>query len=207
VPQVWFDEGVAASYDGTSTAMFDPAVVEPAVDLLAGLADGGDALELGVGTGRIALPLSERGVPLHGLDISPAMLDQLRAKPGAERIRLTVGDFASTRVDGTFRLAYLVYNTITNLTTQDEQVACFANVARHLEPGGCFLIECVVPDLRRLPPGQSVRAFDVTPPHLGFDEYEAGDGQILGPTTTASSAIAWSGSRRRTATCGRRSST
>jgi SAM-dependent methyltransferase len=179
VPQVWFDEGVAASYDGTSTAMFDPAVVEPAVDLLAGLADGGDALELGVGTGRIALPLSERGVPLHGLDISPAMLDQLRAKPGAERIRLTVGDFASTRVDGTFRLAYLVYNTITNLTTQDEQVACFANVARHLEPGGCFLIECVVPDLRRLPPGQSVRAFDVTPPHLGFDEYEAGDGQIL----------------------------
>jgi SAM-dependent methyltransferase len=179
VPEVRFDERIAAGYDAASTAMFDPAVVEPAVALLAGLADGGAALELGVGTGRIALPLSDRGVPVHGLDISPPMLEQLRAKPGAERVGLTVGDFATTCVDGTFRLAYLVYNTIGNLTTQDEQVACFQNVADHLEPGGCFLIECVVPDLRRLPPGESVRAFDVTPPHLGFDEYEPGDGQIL----------------------------
>ena len=179
MPEVRFDERIAAGYDATSTAMFDPAVVEPAVDLLAELAGDGAALELGIGTGRIALPLSGRGVPVHGLDISAAMLDQLRAKPGAERIGLTVGDFASTRVDGTFRLAYLVYNTITNLTTQDEQVACFENVARHLEPGGCFAIECVVPDLRRLPPGESVRTFDVTPPHLGFDEYEPESDQIL----------------------------
>ena len=179
MPEVHFDERVAAAYDAASTAMFDPAVVEPAVDLLVELAGDGAALELGVGTGRISLPLSERGVPVHGLDISPPMLDQLRAKPGAERIGLTVGDFATTKVGRAFRLAYLVYNTIGNLTTQDEQVACFSNVAAHLEPGGRFLIECVVPDLRRLPPGESVRAFDVTPPHLGFDEYEQGDGQIL----------------------------
>ena len=171
VPEVRFDERIAAGYDASSTAMFAAEVVEPAVDLLAELAGDGAALELGIGTGRIALPLSARGVPVHGIDISPAMLEQLRAKPGAERIGLTVGDFATARVDRTFRLAYLVYNTITNLTTQDEQAGCFENVARHLEPGGCFLIECVVPDLRRLPPGESVRTFDVTPPHLGFDEY------------------------------------
>jgi SAM-dependent methyltransferase len=179
VPEVRFDERIAAGYDAASTAMFDPAVVDPAVDLLAELAGDGAALELGVGTGRMALPLSDRGVPVHGIDISSAMLDQLQAKPGAERLALTVGDFATTRVGRTFRLAYLVYNTISNLTTQDEQVACFENVARHLEPGGWFLIECVVPDLRRLPPGDSVRAFDVTPPHLGFDEYEPESDQIL----------------------------
>src|SRR6266542_5147830 len=151
--------------------MFDPAVVDPTVSFLADLARDGDALELGIGTGRIALPLSRRGVRVHGIDLSPAMLAQLRAKPGADAIGLTIGDFATTKVDRTFRLAYLVFNTIMNLTTQDEQVECYRNVAAHLEPGGCFVIEVIVPALRQLPPGETVRAFTVTPTHLGFDEY------------------------------------
>jgi hypothetical protein len=108
---------------------------------------------------------------VHGIDLSTAMVEQMRAKPGADDIGVTIGDFATTRVDGTFRLAYLVYNTIMNLTTQDKQVECFRNVAAHLEAGGCFVIEVVVPDLRRLPPGETVRAFAVSPTHLGFEEY------------------------------------
>ena len=166
-----FDEPVAAGYDAASAAMFDPAVLEPAVDFLADLAGDGAALELGIGTGRIALPLSARGVPVHGIDLSAAMVQRLREKPGAERIGVTIGDFATTPVDGTFRLAYLVFNTIMNLTSQDAQVACFRNAAAHLEPGGCFVIEVGVPDLRRLPPGETVRPFTVTPTYLGFDEY------------------------------------
>src|SRR6266545_77351 len=158
--------------------MFDPAVVDPTVSFLADLARDGDALELGIGTGRIALPLSRRGVRVHGIDLSPAMLAQLRAKPGADAIGLTIGDFATTKVDRTFRLAYLVFNTIMNLTTQDEQVECFRNVAAHLEPGGCFVIEVGVPDLQRLPPGETVRAFTVSPTRLGFDEYDVA-AQIL----------------------------
>ena len=147
----------AAGYDEASAEMFDPAVLDPTVDFLAGLAGDGAALELGIGTGRIALPLSERGVPVHGIDLSAAMVQRLREKPGAERVGVTIGDFATTPVDGTFRLAYLVFNTIMNLTTQDAQVACFRNVAAHLEPGGCFVIEVGVPDLRRLPPGETIR--------------------------------------------------
>jgi SAM-dependent methyltransferase len=179
VPKVWFDERIAAGYDATSTHMSNPAVVDPAVDLLAELAGSGAALELGIGTGRIALPLSERGVRVSGIDISAPMVDQLRAKPGADRIEATVGDIATARVDGTFRLAYIVYNTINNLTTQDEQVACFENVARHLEPGGCFLMECVVPDLRRVPPGETGRVFHQDAVHVGVDEYEPGGDQVL----------------------------
>ena len=172
VPEDHFDEQVAERYDATSDDMFEPSVVDPAVDLLAGLADGGSALELGIGTGRIALPLSQRGVSLHGIDLSTAMVAQLRAKPGAERIGVTIGDFATTKVSSTFRLAYLVYNTIMNLTTQDEQVECFRNVAGHLEPGGFFVIEVGVPQLQRLPPGDTVRAFTVSSTRLGFDEYD-----------------------------------
>ena len=168
---IHFDERIAASYDATSADMFDPAVVGPAVDFLADLAAAGAALELGIGTGRIALPLSERGVPVHGIDVSPAMLERLRAKPGADAIAVTIGDFATTRVDGAFTLVYLVYNTIMNLTTQDKQVACFRNVAEHLVPGGRFAIEVIVPPLRWLPPGESVRAFALSPTHLGFDEF------------------------------------
>ena len=167
----FFGGWIARNYDA-DTRMSDPAVVCPAVDFLAGLAADGNALELGIGTGRIALPLSERGVVVHGIDLSPDMVAQLRAKPGSEAIGVTLGDFSSTRVDGAFRLAYLVYNTITNLTTQEEQVSCFCNVADHLEPGGCFVIELEVPQIRRLPPGETVRAFDVGPDHLGFDELD-----------------------------------
>jgi SAM-dependent methyltransferase len=172
VPENYFDERVAETYEAKWPELFDPAVVDPAVSFLADLAGSGAALELGIGTGRIALPLSRRGVRVHGIELSPAMVAQLRAKPGAGSIGVTVGDFATTGPGGTFQLAYLVRNTITNLTTQDEQVDCFRNVAAHLEPGGCFVIEVYVPELRRLPPGQSIHPFTVTPAHLGFEEYD-----------------------------------
>jgi SAM-dependent methyltransferase len=172
MPEDHFGEPVAARYDESSADMFEPAVVDPVVDFLADLAGRGAALELGIGTGRIALPLARRGVRVHGIDLSGAMVARLRAKPGAEQIAVTIGDFATTTVDGRFSVAYLVFNTIMNLTTQDEQVACFQNVAAHLEDGGCFVIEVGVPALQRLPPGDTVRAFDVTSTHLGFDEYE-----------------------------------
>ena len=142
------------------------------VELLAELAGDGRALELGIGTGRIALPLARRGVPVHGIDLSEAMVAKLQAKPGAEEIGVTIGDFATTRVEGVFSVAFLVANTIMNLTTQEEQVACFRNVAAHLGPGGCFVIEVMVPRLRRLPPGETFQPFDVSPHHLGFDEYD-----------------------------------
>ena len=172
VPTNYFDERIATSYEARWPELFEPAAIDPVVEFLAGLAGGGTALELGIGTGRIAIPLSRRGVPVHGIDLSPDMLAELRARPGAERIGVTEGDFATTQVEGTFRLAYLVRNTIMNLTTQDAQVACFKNVAAHLEPGGCFIIEVIVPALQRLPPGETVRAFAVTPAHLGFEEFD-----------------------------------
>jgi SAM-dependent methyltransferase len=168
----YFGEGVAASYDDDAADMYDPAVLAPAVDFLAGLAGDGRALEFGVGTGRIALPLAERGVEVHGIDLSEAMLARLRAKPGADRVGLTLGDFATTTVEGPFRLAYLVFNTIGNLTTQEAQVACFRNAAGHLEPGGCFVIEMMMPALQRLPPGETVRPFHVSETYWGFDEYD-----------------------------------
>jgi SAM-dependent methyltransferase len=167
-----FGEDVASGYDEATAEMSEPAVVEATVEFLAGLAGAGAALELGIGTGRIALPLSRRGVRVHGIDLSPAMVAGLRTKPGGDRIPVTIGDFASTEVEGTFALAYLVFNTIMNLTTQDEQVACFRNVARHLEPGGSFVIEVMVPDVQRLPPGDSFRPATVTPDHLILDEYD-----------------------------------
>jgi SAM-dependent methyltransferase len=172
VPEDYFGEDVAQRYDESSADMFDPAVVDPAVDFLAELAGDGAALELGIGTGRIALPLSQRGVRVHGIDLSEAMVAKLREKPGADEIEVTIGDFASTRVDATFSLAYLVFNTIGNLTTQDAQVACFENVAAHLAPGGCFVIELGVPRLRTLPPGQRFQVFDFSETHVGIDEYD-----------------------------------
>jgi SAM-dependent methyltransferase len=155
--------------------MFDPAVLEPAVEFLFALAGTGRALELGIGTGRVALPLAQRGVAVHGIDLSEEMIARLRAKPGADAIGVTIGDFATARVDGTFSLAYVVFNTIGNLTTQDAQVACFRNVADHLQAGGCFAIELGVPELRRLPPGERFVPFDVSERHLGFDEYDVAD--------------------------------
>jgi SAM-dependent methyltransferase len=167
-----FDEGVAARYDESSADMFEPAVVEATVDFLAELAGHGRALELGIGTGRIALPLVRRGVEVHGIELSTAMAARLRAKPGGEGIPVTIGDFATAKADGTFRLAYLVFNTIMNLTTQAAQVACFRNVAEHLEPGGRFVIEVGVPGLRRLPPGETFQVFDWSDNHWGIDEYD-----------------------------------
>jgi hypothetical protein len=146
--------------------------VEPTVEFLAELAGGRPALEFGVGTGRIAMPLHERGIPVHGIELSTAMAARLAEKPGAGEIGVTIGDFASTKVGGTFGLVYLLRNTIMNLTSQDEQVACFCNAAAHLEAGGVFVVEVMVPELQRLPPGDTVRAFTITASHLGFDEYD-----------------------------------
>ncbi len=167
-----FGERVAAGYDAGSAGMFESAVVEPAVDLLASLAGDGRALELGIGTGRIALPLAARGVPVHGIDLSRAMVARLRAKPDGVAVGVTIGDFATTRVDGAFAVVYLVFNTIMNLTTQDAQVACFRNAAAHLAPGGCFVIEVMVPELRKLPPGQNVVPFRVGPAGWAYDVYD-----------------------------------
>jgi SAM-dependent methyltransferase len=171
VSQNYFGEEVAARYD-EEVAGFEPAVLNPTVDFLVERARGGAALELGVGTGRVAVPLAQRGVPMHGIDLSEAMVARLKAKPGAEEIAVTIGDFATTKVDGRFTLAYLVCNTIMNLTTQEAQVACFQNVSAHLEPGGCFVIEVVLPDLQRLPFGETFRLFDVSEAHVGIDEYD-----------------------------------
>lgn len=168
----YFDERVAARYDDADWEMFDPAVIDPVVDLLVSLAGSGRALELGIGTGRIAVPLAQRGVPVHGIEMSKAMVARLSAKPGGKDIGVTIGDFATTTAGGTFSVAYLVFNTILNLTTQAAQVACFRNVSAHLEPGGCFVIEVEVPGLQRLPPGETIHAFYVSETRWGIDEYD-----------------------------------
>ncbi|WP_392959020.1 class I SAM-dependent DNA methyltransferase [Streptomyces sp. LN245] len=168
----YFGERVAAAYDESSGDMFEPGVIDATADFLAELAAGGRALELGIGTGRVALPLARRGVPVHGIDLSRAMVARLRAKPDGDAIDVTIGDFATTKVDETFSVAYLVFNTIMNLTTQAEQVACFRNAAAHLEPGGCFVIEVLIPELRRLPAGQNVVPFQVSPTRWAFDIYD-----------------------------------
>ncbi|MFD3946770.1 class I SAM-dependent DNA methyltransferase [Streptomyces sp. NPDC058579] len=178
----YFGEDVAARYDSGSADMFRPEAVDPAVDLLTGLADGGPALEFGIGTGRLALPLAGRGVRVHGIDLSRAMVKRLRAKPGGADLDVTIGDFATTRATGagTFTTAYLVFNTINNLTSQDAQVECFRNAAAHLAPGGTFVIEVGVPPLRLLPPGQSAVPFHVDATSWGFD--------TLDPATQAMSS-------------------
>lgn len=166
-------------YDESLDKMFDPSVIDPVVDFLADLAGDGRALELGIGTGRIAIPLAARGVQVHGIDLEKAATDRLRTKPGGEGIGLTIGDFSTVKVGGTFRVAYLVFNTIMNLTTQSAQVACFRNVAAHLEPGGCFVIEVVVPDLQRLPPGERYVVFDASATHWGIDEYDVANQGLI----------------------------
>ena len=174
-----FGESVAATYDESAHEMFRPEVIEPTVDFLTDLAGTGRALELGIGTGRIALPLAARGVEVHGIELSKAMAARLRVKPGGEGIGLTIGDFANATVEGTFRLAYLVFNTIMNLTTQASQVDCFRNAAAHLEPGGYFVIEVGVPDLRRLPPGERFVVFDGSETHWGVDEYDVANQGLI----------------------------
>jgi methyltransferase family protein len=168
----FFGEDVASVYDDHAAGMNDPAVVAPVVDLLAELAGDGAALEFGVGTGRIALPLSARGVRVHGIDDSEPMVARLRVKPGAGDVEVTIGDFATTRVDGEFAVVFLVFNTIFNLVTQDAQVACFENAAAHLRSGGCFVIETGVPELQGLPFGQTIIPFRAAPDGVSFDVYD-----------------------------------
>ncbi len=165
-----WDEQTARSYDESSAFMFAPEVVDPAVDFLARLAGDGPALEFAIGTGRIAIPLLERGVDVTGVELSQPMVDQLHRK--RSEVTVTVGDMSQTRVPGEFSLVYLVWNTLGNLRTQDEQVACFANAARHLRPGGRFVVEIGVPPLRRFPPGQTAVPFHVGERHTGFDTFD-----------------------------------
>ncbi len=169
MPQNIFTGRVAEGYDLGSPEMWEYALLQATASFLADAADGGAALEFGIGTGRVALPLSQRGVEVHGIDISEDMITQLRAKPGSQSIGVTVGDFATTDAPGTFSLVYLVYNALSNLITQAEQVDCFRNAARHLLPGGRLVVEMWVPDLRRFPPGAVALPFDVSPSHVGLD--------------------------------------
>jgi SAM-dependent methyltransferase len=170
--ELFFGEDVAAGYDEGSADMFRPEVVGPAVDLLAELAGDGRALEFAIGTGRLAIPLTERGVPVVGIDNSEHMVARLREKPGAQDIEVTIGDIAATRVDGEFSLVYLVFNTIHNLVTQDAQVACFENAAAHLASGGRFVIETGVPPLQRLPFGQTILPFRAEAKGFSFGVYD-----------------------------------
>jgi len=168
----YFDERIAAGYDRTSAPMFEPQALEPVVDVLVELAGGGAALEFAIGTGRVALPLAERGVAVAGIDLSRAMVAKLREKPGGDAIDVEIGDMTTTRVEGSFSLVYLVFNTIMNLTTQAAQVACFENASAHLAPGGVFVIEVGIPALQRLPRGETIVPFDISDDHWGVDEYD-----------------------------------
>ena len=178
VASISWGKDVADVYDATSAAMFDPAVLDPAVDVLFDLARGGPALEFAIGTGRVALPLSARGVTVQGIELSPHMAEKLSAKPGADAVTVTIGDMTTTRVSGAFKLVYLVWNAIMNVTTQQEQVAVFANAAAHLESGGCFVVEVVVPQLRRVPPGEAGRVFTLDPDHVGIETFDDLVGQV-----------------------------
>jgi len=169
---------IAEVYDETYTAGFDPATLDPVVDFLADLARGRPAVEFAVGTGRVALPLAERGIPVQGIELSPHMAERLRAKPGAEAVPVTIGDMTTTRVPGSFSLVYLLANTIMNVTRQDEQVAVFVNAAEHLEPGGCFVVEVMVPQLQHVPPGDTTRVFRLDPGHVGIETFDDLAGQI-----------------------------
>lgn len=171
MPEDHFGPEVAAHYDQSTGGHFDPAVVERTVDVLVELAGDGRALEFAIGTGRIALPLAARGVSVVGVELSTAMVEQLHAKRGGEDLEVVIGDMTTTEIPGPFDLVYLVFNTIGNLTTQDEQVACFANSAAHLDAGGCFVIEVGVPRLRTLPPGQDAQVFSHEPGYVGYDRY------------------------------------
>jgi SAM-dependent methyltransferase len=178
MPSVMWEEEIAQHYDATSAVMFLPAVLDPTIDALQELVGDGRALEFAIGTGRVGLALSARGVPVAGLEYSPPMVEQLRAKPGAANVPVTIGDMKETRVPGTFALVFLVYNTIMNVTTQDEQVAVFANAAAHLSDGGFFVVEVVVPQIRKLPPGEFGRVFTREDNHVGFETFDDVEGQI-----------------------------
>jgi SAM-dependent methyltransferase len=169
--EIWDDE-TAAGYDAADAEMFAPAVLEPTVSALAELAAGGAALELAIGTGRVAVPLAARGVPVTGIELSAPMVAQLRRKADATAIPVVIGDMAMTRAPGEFTLVYLVYNTLSNLLTQAEQVACFRNAAAHLRPGGRFAIELFVPELRALPVDRAATVFRAGPGYIGVDTFD-----------------------------------
>lgn len=169
--EIW-DEATARAYDADNVAMSTPEVLGPTVDRLVELAAGGAALELAVGTGRVAVPLADRGVPVTGIELSEAMVAQLRTKADAARLPVVVGDMAHVRVPGRFSLVYLVFNTISNLLDQSEQVACFANAAAHLRPGGRFVVELGVPDLQRLPVDRTATVFTMEEGRVGLDTYD-----------------------------------
>ncbi len=175
---IW-DLDAAQGYDTPGTGMFAPEVLGPTVDRLVELAGGGRVLELAIGTGRVAVPLAERGVPVTGIELSAPMVDQLRTKVDEETIPVVLGDMASVRAPGEYTLVYLVFNTISNLLTQEEQVACFRNAARHLAPGGRFVIELWVPELRRLPPGQQATVGVSEPGYLLVDTYDVLHQQVV----------------------------
>jgi SAM-dependent methyltransferase len=180
VSRDYFDEPIAARYDAELAEMGDAATIDPVVEVLAQLAgDGGSALEFAIGTGRIALPLSARGTRVRGIDLSEAMVALLREKSGAGAIDVVIGDIATTSLGTTFDVVYLVFNTIMNLTSQDQQVAVFENAAAHLRPGGCFVIEVMLPQLQRLPKGETFVPFDVARDHLGFDEYDVAEQRLV----------------------------
>jgi SAM-dependent methyltransferase len=178
VASIKWDRELAEVYDATYAAKFAPEVLDPMVDVLSELARGGGALEFAVGTGRVALALSRRGVPVEGIELSSAMVDQLRAKPGGDGMPVTIGDMTTVRVPRTFTLVYLVANTIMNVTTQDEQLAVFENAAAHLDEGGSFVVEVIVPQLRRVPPGEVGRIFLLDPDHIGIETFDDLVGQI-----------------------------
>jgi SAM-dependent methyltransferase len=175
---ITWGEDVAAAYDVTSAAMFAAEVLEPAVERLAELAGSGPALELAIGTGRVALPLVQRGVEVHGIELSTHMVDQLRQKPGGEDLPVTIGDMTSATAGRDFTLVYLVWNTIMNVTTQADQTAVFRNAAAHLAPGGRFVVEVLVPQLRRVPRGEVGRVFELEPDHVGIETFDDLVGQI-----------------------------
>jgi SAM-dependent methyltransferase len=178
VASITWDRELAQVYDETSAAMFEPRALDPVVDLLADLAGDGPVLEFAVGTGRVALPLAARGLSTHGLELSPHMAEQLRAKPGSGAVAVTVGDMTTTIVPGTFSLVYVVANSIMNVTTQQEQLAVFANAAAHLQLGGCFVVEVIVPQLQHVPPGDFARVFTLESDHVGIETFDDLVGQV-----------------------------
>ncbi|GGP73374.1 class I SAM-dependent DNA methyltransferase [Streptomyces calvus] len=168
---IW-DAETARNYDTPGTGMFAPEVLDPTVDRLARLAGEGAALEFAIGTGRVAVPLAARGVPVTGIELSGPMVEQLRTKADETTIPVVIGDMATTTAPGEYTLVYLVFNTISNLLEQDQQVACFRNAARHLAPGGRFVVELWVPELRKLPPGRTATVWQSTPGYIGLDTYD-----------------------------------
>jgi len=176
--EIW-DDDAAQRYDTPGTGMFAPEVLTPTVDLLAGLAGDGRALEFAIGTGRVAIPLAARGVPVTGIELARPMVGQLRRKVDEETIPVILGDMATAVAPGSYALVYLVYNTISNLLTQAEQVDCFRNAARHLTPGGRFVVELWVPELRKLPPGQAATVWHCEPAYIGLDTYDVVHQQVV----------------------------